>query len=590
MRDLHHDAKQHALDHGITLPEVLYADGRIHRFNGSPGQKRDKDEWYAAHELENAMVVNYGSWREEDNHVFKSWGNQEPNPALRKSYEEAVLKQRAEERRSQKEAKEKALEIWNKSLPCDTHPYLDRKGIQPHGIRVNETKLVIPIFDMETDEMVSLQTIDEDGSKRFLPGGKVKGGYFRIGHGKDFDVAEGFATGASVHEVASKGVIIAFSAHNCVRTALYLKKMRKINSARLLQDLGHAGEKVAAEWKKYDIGEVVAPDWKEEPPRSDWNDLILDLGKDEAFQQLKPKRFPSFTMEEFLELPREPVEWSVENLFNKGSVNMISAPGGVGKSMVALHLAIAATLGKPVFKSRQVATQNVLLLDAELPQNQLAERMISAYELWGLCLQKKSNPEESKFNVVPWLHIEDQMDFQLNLYSQKTQKYLEPLFEENDLIIIDNLDTATLKGVEDDSMTVEHQWQQLWLWLRRWKKKGKTIIIIGHLNKMGVMRGTGKIRDDMDTCLQLYRVSSDLLPEEYWGRLSVMVKIDKGRMIPEENMAPFVMSLKTPEILWDERKSPLFAETQPWTILSQEDLQTALLNKKSAMDYDKIIK
>ena len=64
-------------------------------------------------------------------------------------------------------------------------------------------------------EIWSLQTIDADGGKLFMPGGRKRGCMFWIGEPSDrIVIAEGFATGASIHEATGLPVAVAFDAGN----------------------------------------------------------------------------------------------------------------------------------------------------------------------------------------------------------------------------------------------------------------------------------------------------------------------------------------------------------------------------------------
>jgi len=68
----------------------------------------------------------------------------------------------------------------------------------------------------------SLQFIGPDGDQRFLTGGRAAGCYFGIGRVKDAAkpcIAEGFATGESVHEATGYPVAVAFNAGNLLATA-----------------------------------------------------------------------------------------------------------------------------------------------------------------------------------------------------------------------------------------------------------------------------------------------------------------------------------------------------------------------------------
>jgi putative DNA primase/helicase len=107
--------------------------------------------------------------------------------------------------------------------PCTQHPYLTRKGIQPNGVKIEGDNLLIPM--RTTDGTVhSLQTIAPDGTKMFMPGGRVKGCYFSIGKlAGSVIVCEGLATGASLHEATGGAVAVSFNDGNLDAVAVALR-------------------------------------------------------------------------------------------------------------------------------------------------------------------------------------------------------------------------------------------------------------------------------------------------------------------------------------------------------------------------------
>lgn len=139
----------------------------------------------------------------------------------------AQEKQRAEaERIAQAHAKAEkaAYGIWKNASPADPkHAYAQSKGLDADrlkGIRQNEyqgkKQLIIPLYSEK--KLVNVQTIDEDGNKKFLNGGQKQGAYTIIGDFKQNQqgiiLAEGFATAASVHKATGKPVVVAFDAGN----------------------------------------------------------------------------------------------------------------------------------------------------------------------------------------------------------------------------------------------------------------------------------------------------------------------------------------------------------------------------------------
>lgn len=99
------------------------------------------------------------------------------------------------------------------------------KGIQPHGARLHNGALLIPMRD--GGEPHSLQVIGPDGNKRFLTGGRVTGCYFSIGSMPDaaaWCITEGFATGATIHQATGHPVAVAFNAGNLKAVAQAMRE------------------------------------------------------------------------------------------------------------------------------------------------------------------------------------------------------------------------------------------------------------------------------------------------------------------------------------------------------------------------------
>jgi putative DNA primase/helicase len=103
------------------------------------------------------------------------------------------------------------------------HPYLVKKGVQAHGIRLLGDALVIPFRDA-AGRLCSLQFISPEGEKRFLSGGRKRGRYFAMGQPDGaLCICEGYATGASVREATGHAVAVAFDAGNLAPVARALR-------------------------------------------------------------------------------------------------------------------------------------------------------------------------------------------------------------------------------------------------------------------------------------------------------------------------------------------------------------------------------
>ena len=179
-------------------------------------------------------------------------------------------------------AKKSANRWWHESHPADPkHPYLMRKQVKPHGLRQRGNELLVPLY--HSLQLVNLQRIAPDGSKRFLAGGRVKGSYSPlggIGENQTLYICEGWATGATLREATGSAVACAMNAGNLLEVALQLK--HRYPAARLViagdddrQTLGNPGRTAANAAALAVDAEVVFPDWPEGVPLalSDFNDL-----------------------------------------------------------------------------------------------------------------------------------------------------------------------------------------------------------------------------------------------------------------------------------------------------------------------------
>ena len=121
-------------------------------------------------------------------------------------------------------ARRAAAVIWEHADPADPdHPYLQRKQVQPFGIRMcGWGRLILPLVDLD-GTIHTFQDIDENGTKRFQPGGAKANHFVLIGGPLEgaatILLCEGWATGATLHEASGLPVIAAMDAGNLKRVA-----------------------------------------------------------------------------------------------------------------------------------------------------------------------------------------------------------------------------------------------------------------------------------------------------------------------------------------------------------------------------------
>jgi putative DNA primase/helicase len=276
---------------GLIPPDTIEP-GKLHRMPGMGKAGSNSAAWCKL--FDDGIGGVFGDF---SSGFESSW--QAEREAKYSETEIAAFKARIAEERKQREAEEaqrkaeaqtKAAAIWQKAEPAPgDHPYLTRKGIKASGAKLHsDGRLVIPCrADGETH---SLQFIGPDGSKQFLPGGRIKGCYFSMGNPNGaaaLCIAEGFATGATIHEATSYPVAVAFNAGNVGAVA---KAMRdKFPDLPLIlcadddtQTEGNPGLTSATEAARSVGGLLALPDFGIDRPvgATDFNDMAALCGQE----------------------------------------------------------------------------------------------------------------------------------------------------------------------------------------------------------------------------------------------------------------------------------------------------------------------
>lgn len=292
--------RQAITDAGLTPPCDIIADGRLHRFS-SNGRTGDTAGWYVFYPNEPVPAGGFGCWRAGINQTWHANVGREltaqESRALNNRIGEASAQREREEHEKRSQAAARAEEIWKGSQPAPAgHPYLVRKKIGPHSLRVDEhERLVIAL--RKGGEIRTLQFIDANGEKRFLPGGECRGTYFNVGTPDEaakrdaLVIAEGASTAISIYESTGIPVIAAMSANNLMPVAQAMRA--KFPTLRLIlaadndvETTGNPGFTEATKAAAAVNGRVAVPDFgRDRPPGlSDFNDLACLRGGEAVAQ------------------------------------------------------------------------------------------------------------------------------------------------------------------------------------------------------------------------------------------------------------------------------------------------------------------
>lgn len=273
---------------GLEPPEYIEP-GKLHRFPGLGKSNGNTAGWCKL--FDDGIGGVFGDFAAD---ISESWQAKREKPftvaekeAFKRDVEEVKAQTETDQKAKHAEARERANLILAESVPSKSHCYLALKGIQPHGARLYKENLVLPIRDQQ-GVLQTLQFIHTDGKKKFLSGGKVRGGHFSIGKPDGvLCICEGFATGASIREATGYAVAVAFDCGNLKAAALALRQNYPDVKLIVCADddseaVGNPGLIKAKEAAQAVGGLLALPNFGNDRPLkvSDFNDMAAHLGLD----------------------------------------------------------------------------------------------------------------------------------------------------------------------------------------------------------------------------------------------------------------------------------------------------------------------
>ncbi len=384
--------REHCEANGLLIKDLI-GDGEIHRVAHVSSKKGSLDGWYVLFTTGKIPVGIAGCWKEP---TFESkWiadiGRQ-MSFTERYEHEKWVndlrAKKEAERVASQAVAADRAEdEIGTYTDASADHPYLVRKHIEAHGVKIDRAGRLVVSVSNQVGEILSYQTIDADGVKRFLKGGKIDGGFFELrGSRKIIFVGEGFATCASIHEATGYTVMVAFDCGNLAKVAKSAKEMFPGSRIVIGADNdqwteGNPGIAKGRAAAALVFGEIVYPSFSEsdmtDNKPTDFNDLHCLQGLDAVREQIERVAGPvrdklafEFSRADSLELNE--IKWIVDDYIESDSLAQVFGDPGGGKSFVSIDIACCVATGTP-WHGHQVQKGAVFYIAGE-GHNGLARR------------------------------------------------------------------------------------------------------------------------------------------------------------------------------------------------------------------------
>ncbi|NCE85271.1 bifunctional DNA primase/helicase [Pseudomonas sp. Q1] len=238
-------------EQGIEPSQPLKLDGTLERFHVTGDRKGSINGWAKIH-MDSRPAGAFGCMKRYGRHSFVWKAQRETTPmsahelqAQRADWARRKLEQSTLADKRQADAAVRARALWSAApAASDAHPYLVRKRVSAHGLRVGpwefinketgevrtltSNALYVPLCDL-TKTVHSLQGIfpdkmlgkgDSARDKDYLKDGAKRGLFHSIGSTQMFDgrpvfiLCEGYATGATLHEATHHRVLVTFDTSN----------------------------------------------------------------------------------------------------------------------------------------------------------------------------------------------------------------------------------------------------------------------------------------------------------------------------------------------------------------------------------------
>lgn len=298
-------ALKHELGHGGFGTWTAWASA-----SSSFNMKNSKSQWKGFGKRRNDVKIgslihvamNYGFRFDEDKPISNAVKKE--RQAQREIAEKEAEQEAIKTLELQKKAQNTAHARWDNAQPCESHPYLTKKDILPHGTRLGkwvwkndndeliteENALLVPLY--KDDCLTSLQAIFPNKVKKngtltdkFLQYGADKEGvYYRFDGINDEKIllCEGWATGATLFEATQLTTYVAVDSGNLVHVAKSVREKFPFAHIIVCADNDqykrvNTGLKSASKVACEIDADIVYPRFKNTKNKpTDFNDLYLE--------------------------------------------------------------------------------------------------------------------------------------------------------------------------------------------------------------------------------------------------------------------------------------------------------------------------
>ena len=213
-------------------PEI----GVLKRCKTSDDKNGKESGWYVLHEFalsagdDVVLVGAYGNWKTgltANIELDKAKPFSDAERAAFREQMQATRAAAAQERELRAaDCKTRAAKIWAALGDSGASDYLDKKQVSAWGVKFSRGSVVVPVRNA-LGELLGLQFIAPDSTKRFLTGTPKKGAFHWVGDDSPrtpLAIAEGYATAATVYQATGWRCAVAFDAGNLLPVCQALRE------------------------------------------------------------------------------------------------------------------------------------------------------------------------------------------------------------------------------------------------------------------------------------------------------------------------------------------------------------------------------
>jgi hypothetical protein len=249
-----------------------------------------------------------------------------------------------------------------------------------------------------------------------------------------------------------------------------------------------------------------------------------------APRRAKPRELLPIELGAFLDR-KLPAPAPVAGPLRAGSLGLVHARAGVGKTFLMLGLGVAVSRGVPILGFEVAAPRPVLYIDGEMLATDMQQRLAELVRPIDATIDHLWEP----FHLItPDLQERGIPKIDTPEGQAEVLRLIDTLHP--GVVFLDNL--SCLTNPEDENRA--ESWtmvQELLLALRRRSVAG---VAVHHSNREGNQRGTTRRTDILDFALKLSAVAD---PSND-GRTRIMVEFEKARGLTADQKQPFVACLE----------------------------------------------